>query len=93
VRTRRRLPAALAVVAVVLAAAPAGGQPESKAAPLGSDFRISGVLATALDSQPAAAWNGEADEYLVVWQDQRQLSTRGVEIAAQRVSAAGAPWG
>jgi len=91
-RTQRRTLVALITVAFLLAMAP-GGAIEPKAAPLGSDFRISDTLATALDSQPAAAWNREANEYLVVWQDQRHLSTRGVQITAQRVSAAGASLG
>lgn len=98
-RGRWRLPTALLAAVLLLAMAPDGaaddtsGTVEPRAVPLGADFRISGVLATALDSQPATAWNGEANEYLVVWQDQRYLSVRGVEIAAQRVSADGTPLG
>jgi hypothetical protein len=55
----------------------------------GSNFRISGPGATANDFSPAIAWNGRAGEYLVVWGDTRNDSTRGTDVYAQRVSAAG----
>ena len=44
--------------------------------PLGANFRISGPGATSDDTTPAVAWNGTANEYLVVWEDGRNGSTR-----------------
>ncbi|HUU61456.1 MAG TPA: hypothetical protein VMX37_03630, partial [Acidimicrobiia bacterium] len=90
-----KLPAALLTVAALLVAAPGvGADPgEPRGAPVGPDFRISGILATATDSQPAVAWSDSANEYLVVWMDFRNLSTRLVDIAAQRVSAGGSVLG
>jgi hypothetical protein len=57
---------------------------------LGGDFRISGPSATAWDVEPAVAWNEATGEYLVVWEDTRNLATRGRDIYGQRVSAGGA---
>jgi hypothetical protein len=94
-RSRMQMLAALGAMAVLMTMAPgvgAGGvrgPGEPRGLPVGEDFRISGLLATATDSQPAAAWNPAANEYLVVWMDYRNLSSRGVDIAGQRVSADG----
>lgn len=60
---------------------------------IGLDFRISGDGAVAHDRNPAVAWNETADEYLVVWQDERDLATRGADIYGRRISAAGVPIG
>jgi hypothetical protein len=38
---------------------------------LGSDFRICGPKALLNDYDPAAAWNGVLNQYLVVWTDAR----------------------
>jgi hypothetical protein len=61
--------------------------------PLGGDFRISGPGATAGDFYPAVAWNGAAGEYLVVWGDGREASTRGWDVFGRVVSASGSPAG
>jgi hypothetical protein len=42
---------------------------------------------------PAVAWNGTANEYLVVWEDGRNSSTRHFDIYGRRVSTAGSPAG
>jgi hypothetical protein len=55
---------------------------------LGGNFLISGPGATSNEGSPAVAWNG-SDEYLVVWMDMRNQSTRGWDIYGQRVSATG----
>jgi len=60
---------------------------------IGSNSLLSGPGATANDLSPAVAWNGWADEYLVVWADARNEPTRGADVYAQRVSAAGSPLG
>ncbi len=62
-------------------------------AAIGDDFRISGSNATANDYFPAVAWNQTANQYLVVWQDERSLSTRGSDIYGRRVGAGGAAIG
>ncbi|MBN2113587.1 MAG: hypothetical protein JW785_05605 [Acidimicrobiia bacterium] len=61
--------------------------------PLGEDFRICGPSAWADDKDPSVAYNSTANEYLVVWSDRRSYSTRGFDIYARRVSAAGVPLG
>ena len=58
--------------------------------PVGGDFRISGPDATAEDWYPAVAWNQTANEYLVVWEDVRNDSTRGHDIYGRRVGGDGA---
>lgn len=62
-------------------------------APVGADFRISGVAATANESQPAVAWNAKANQYLVDWDDGRNLGTRLADIYGRRMSATGLPIG
>ena len=39
------------------------------------------------------AWNGDASEYLVVWEDERDEPTRGSDIYGRRVDADGSPLG
>jgi hypothetical protein len=57
---------------------------------IGVNFRISGGSATADDSQPAIAWNGSANRYLVTWQDYRNLGgARLADIYGQRLGAYG----
>ena len=70
-----------------------GRRVSAAGAPLGADFRISGPGATADDWYTAVAWNGTANEYLVVWTDERKESTRGSDVYGRRVSAAGATVG
>ena len=53
---------------------------------IGGDFRISGPNATSNDADPAVAWNQTANQYLVVWQDGRNHSTRGCDIYGRRVT-------
>ncbi len=62
-------------------------------APAGGNFRISAAGAISDDTTPAVAWNGTANEYLVVWEDSRSVSTRGVDAYGRRISAAGIPQG
>jgi len=71
----------------------AGAEPATgpKAAPVvGSDFRISGSHATAIEAETAIAWNSDADEYLVVWEDYRNEAGSGSDIYGRRVAADGA---
>jgi len=56
---------------------------------LGANFSISGPAATSNEFDAAVVWNATANEYLVVWADQRNNAARGFDIAGQRVSAAG----
>ena len=51
----------------------------------GGDFRISGGLATAEEETAAVAWNATDDEYLVVWDDHRNLDTRASDIYGRLV--------
>jgi len=61
--------------------------------PSGGDFRISGSTATSWESEPAVAWNQTNNQYLVVWQDERDFATRGRDIYGRRVRANGKPSG
>jgi len=57
---------------------------------LRGNFRISGDAATAEEAQPSVAWNADTNEYLVVWEDRRNVASGyGSDIYGQRVSAAG----
>jgi hypothetical protein len=56
--------------------------------PAGGDFRVNGVNATAQEA-PAVAWNGTANEYLVVWQDWRNFGGRSLDVYGRRVGADG----
>ena len=56
---------------------------------VGADFRISGPHATAEDWNPVVVWNGLANQYLVVWSDQRNDSTRGADIYGRRLASDG----
>lgn len=56
--------------------------------PVGPDFQISGPAATTAE-RPALAYGAAADEFLVVWQDERNAASRGKDIYGRRVDAAG----
>jgi len=56
---------------------------------LGGDFRISGPDATADNWSPAVAYNSAANQYLVVWHDERNQAERGTDIYGQRLAADG----
>ena len=60
---------------------------------LDSEIRVSGPSAIDFEYAPAVAWNGGANEYLIVWSDGRNYDTRGGDIYGQRVSAAGSRTG
>ncbi|MBU1227985.1 MAG: hypothetical protein KJ698_12340 [Actinobacteria bacterium] len=75
------------VVALVATATMAGA-----ATTLGGS-RVSSPSATDWEYAPAVAWNGTANQYLVVWQDNRNLGTRGYDIYGRRVGADGKPIG
>lgn len=72
----------LAVAAALMASVEAAPFP-------GSDIRYSGANATENDLNVAVAYNPSAGQYLVVWQDARQLGTRGYDIFGQRVDEDG----
>ena len=56
----------------------------------GAEFRISGPEALADEGTPTAAWNGNDNEYLVVWSDPRDPVNRGDDIYGRRVAEDGA---
>ena len=56
---------------------------------VGFNFRVSGKNATGSDRDPAVAYDPDDAEYLVVWLDAREYSTRDTDIFAQRVSPSG----
>jgi hypothetical protein len=55
---------------------------------VGSDFRISGGKATVV-RDPAVTVNTSRNEYLVVWEDDRNDTTRGDDIFGQRLAVDG----
>lgn len=55
----------------------------------GSNFRIS--RGPADESGPAVAFSDTADQYLVVWEDERNAALRGRDILGRRVAADGTP--
>jgi hypothetical protein len=70
-----------------------GQQVSAAGNPVGSNFRISGTAAIADDSEPTVAYGSTADEFLVAWEDARDLSTRQHDIYGRRVSGSGSPVG
>jgi len=56
---------------------------------IGGAFRISGILATSSEYNPAVAYNATANQYLIVWEDYRDSGTRGSDIYGRRVKAGG----
>jgi hypothetical protein len=84
----RRMTRLLAGVVVLVLL---GGAAVSTAAPvfLGPNMRVSGPAGTVDEFRPAAAWNGKADRYLIVWEDGRNQATRGTDIYGQLVGVDG----
>ncbi len=65
-----------------------GRRVDADGTPLGGgDF----LIASGTDAQdaPFVAWNGDDEEYLVVWHDYRDSGTTGADIYGQRVAADG----
>jgi hypothetical protein len=54
---------------------------------LGADFRISTSVGE--EYYPTVAWNPADNQYLVVWEDNRNYATRGAEIFGRRVANTG----
>jgi hypothetical protein len=63
-----------------------GRQVAADGSRIGTDFRVSGANATGSEATSAAAWNATANEYLVVWEDDRDTSTRGQDIYGRRLA-------
>lgn len=61
--------------------------------PAGNAFRVSSGSATDNEYEPAVAWNPDADEYLVVWEDGRNLDSSGIDIFGRRFGSDGKPLG
>ena len=53
---------------------------------MGHDFRISGAGANTFERHSAVTWSTAGNEYLVVWQDGHNSSTRGDDIYGRRVA-------
>lgn len=62
-----------------------GRRVASGGAPSSGDFRVSGPAATGDDARPAVAWNATANQYLVVWENGRDLATRGTDVYGRRL--------
>ena len=58
----------------------------AKGEPVGGEFRISGSTATGNEWNPAVSYNSAANQYLVAWQDTRNLVARGHDIFGRRVA-------
>jgi len=54
---------------------------------VGSNFPVS--IADGLQAYPDVAWNGAEHQYLTVWADNRNSTSTGFDIYAQRISAQG----
>ncbi|MCU0281757.1 MAG: hypothetical protein MUE66_08060 [Acidimicrobiia bacterium] len=61
--------------------------------PLGSDVRIRSAGAPQGAGTPAVAWNHDADEYLVVWEDDRNLAARKSDVFGRRLAGDAVPSG
>jgi hypothetical protein len=59
----------------------------------GAAVRVSGPEATTDDQDPAVAWNNNSNQFLVVWEDQRDYGDRYIDIYGRRVRAAGSMLG
>jgi hypothetical protein len=70
-----------------------GQRLSSAGARLGPNILVSGPTATDNEDTPAVAYNPAANQYRVVWSDDREMLTRGWDIRGQRVSAIGARLG
>lgn len=66
-----------------------GATVDADPTPIGGSRRISGPGAISTDWDPAVAWSHDANEFLVVWEDRRNLATRGAEIYGRRIGADG----
>jgi hypothetical protein len=89
-RLRPWSPVLILVIGLLLpTAGAAAGQPGQapRGQTLGPNFRISGSRAD--EQGPAVAYNSVAHEYLVVWQDARNLTSRGHDIYGVRVTLDG----
>jgi hypothetical protein len=65
-------------------------------APNGSDFRISGLRATANEEDPVVAWSETGNLYFVVWTDKRGVGgdpERGSDLYGRRLQADLSPVG
>jgi hypothetical protein len=60
---------------------------------LGSNFRVVGKGATTEDSDAAVVWNGTSNQYLIVWEDDRRVATRGQDLYGRLLAADGTPDG
>ena len=67
-----------------------GQRVKADGTPAGANFRISGDDATGAEYPVAVAYNSVADQYLVVWQDERDYTNRGYDIYGRRLKASGA---
>jgi hypothetical protein len=70
-----------------------GQRLSASGARLGSNFRINGSAPPAYEGHPYVVHNSAANQYLVVWQDSRNYSTRGSDIYGRRISTSGARLG
>jgi hypothetical protein len=72
-----------------------GRRVRANGTPVGENFLISGPTATSEETSPAVAWNGTANQYLVVWEDCRHCvgPTLHPDIYGRRVRANGTPVG
>jgi len=78
---------AVAVAATDESAEPSGpARPEARADVLGADFRMSGCTGTGGEWLGAVAWNGSANQGLVVWDDGRKQATRRSDTPGRRLS-------
>ena len=57
----------------------------------GADFRISTPTGEKHESHPAVGWDQTTNRYLVVWDDERAMTTRSTDIYGRVLSATGAP--
>jgi hypothetical protein len=79
----------LATCAVLSLLVVTGATVDADPTPIGGNRRISGPAAISTDWDPAVAWSHDANEFLVVWEDRRNLATRGAEIYGRRIGADG----
>jgi hypothetical protein len=58
---------------------------------VGADFRISTPTGEKHESHPAVSWDQTTNRYLVVWDDERAVATRGTDIFGRLLDATGVP--
>jgi hypothetical protein len=63
-----------------------GQRVSAAGARIGPDFQVSGPGAIADEKDPALAWDDTANRYFVVYEDERNASTRSTDIYGQRVA-------